>query len=86
MALKILFVIKWRKAERSVLMLVNKNLLYRPDMPNKKQIRIQEFELHREWARKQTTEDLKKWLENAKRLSSGEKTAAREVLRERGDI
>lgn len=55
-------------------------------MPNRKQVRAEEFEMHKEWARKQTTEDLKKWLENADRLKSGGKAAAREILRERGEL
>lgn len=58
---------------------------YDAGMTNRKQVRAEEFEMRKEWARKQTTDDLKKWLENADHLNSGEKTAAREVLRERDE-
>lgn len=61
-------------------------MLYLPEMPNKKEVRVQEFEMHRDWARNQTSEDLKEWLTKAKRLAYGRKTAAREVLRERGEL
>ena len=53
-------------------------------MVNKHQVRVQEFAMHREWAEKQSSDKLHELL-NAKKVRSGKATAAREVLRARGD-
>lgn len=54
-------------------------------MVNKHQIREREFAMHREWADKQSSEKLHELLKE-KKIGSGKATAAREVLRDRGDL
>ena len=52
---------------------------------NKREVRSAEFAMLREWAEKQASEILKKGLSEGT-LTSRYKTAAREVLRQRGEL
>lgn len=59
----------------------NQNPPCHREMPNKRQVRVQEFELHREWARKQTTEDLKSGLRRLAHLEMGARRRGAEAMK-----
>ena len=54
-------------------------------MVNKHQMRENEFSMRRDWAEKQSSEKFHELLKE-KKLGAGNATAAREVLRERGEL
>ena len=51
---------------------------------NKRDVRATEFAMQREWAEKQSSDELRRRLSDGS-LAFGLKTAAREVLRTRGE-